>query len=63
MARPRPPVLTVTCPVCRRVFKTTNAMKRYCDMACKEVARQRRKDAHRRRRKAADKLRQTEDEL
>lgn len=63
MARPKPPVLTVTCPVCNREFKTTNAMKRYCDMTCREVARQRRKYAHRCRRKAADKLQQTEDEL
>lgn len=62
MARPRPPVLTVTCPICNREFKTTNAMKRYCDMACREVARQRRKYAHRCRRKAADRLRQTQGE-
>lgn len=58
MARPRPPVLTVTCPVCHREFQTTNPHKIYCDYECYCIARQRRKRAHRRRRQAAGKLRQ-----
>lgn len=53
MSRAKPPVLTATCPVCRREFKTTNPHKIYCDYECYCIARQRRKRANRRMRRQA----------